>query len=254
MQITVGQTDVKVYFYPKQTDGKTPALFEEGGQPQIAIGGNPFSNTGISTLVHLGFGRYYATLDPIYITNVGDVILSRYKSAGTTETEGTPIIEVVGTPAEPGFNSMINESYMTVEEANNFFNNRLRTATWTDSSYEDRRKSLIQATARIDRLNFAGSLTNVNQVLQFPRGTDTVIPNDIKVACALIAIRLLDEIEIDKEIENTMLQAGGYHQARTQYDRSFIQEHVLAGIPSAEAWQFLKPYLASSREITLVKT
>lgn len=253
MQIVVNQSGVKSYFKPYQLDGLTPSLVESGGQPQISINGGVFTSTGISTLTHIGFGKYYATLDPAYITTVGDVILTRYKSGVTTETEGS-VFEVVGIPTDPSFNALINQSYVTVNEANTFFANRLKTEVWNDSSFEDRRKSLIQATGRIERLNFAGSRYNANQILQFPRGVDTEIPEDIKIATFLIAIKLLDEIDIDTEIDNTMMNANGYHQARTSYDRSYIQEHILAGIPSAEAWQHLKPYLASYRDLEILRS
>lgn len=83
----------RVYFQcVNATDGMTPEIGEEGGQPQISYAGaEAFSDTGIGTLVHMGNGRYYAELVDSVCQNANyTVIESRYKSDNTAETLGTP--------------------------------------------------------------------------------------------------------------------------------------------------------------------
>ena len=77
-----------VLFDIRATDGVTPALGEAGGQPQISINLGAWTNVGISTLVSLGNGRYYATYTLDTVSVVGRKIASRYKSGSTAETPG----------------------------------------------------------------------------------------------------------------------------------------------------------------------
>jgi hypothetical protein len=164
-------------------------------------------------------------------------------------------------------------AYATLAEANAYFDNRLYSSLWAASSSGDRDKALEQAARIIDRLNFAGeknaasvvrlALTGrsdfeislsqeqydaivaagLTQALQFPRGSDTVVPDDIKIASYEIAFALLDGVDPDKEFEDLGVVSQGYSSVRTTYDRSTVPEHTNAGIPSPTAWRFLKPYV-----------
>lgn len=83
----------RMYFDVRdEGDGITPELGENGNQPQISIDGGAFANAGISTLVAIGFGRYYATVDADQLI-AGREINGRYRRAGTTAE----------TPAEDAF-------------------------------------------------------------------------------------------------------------------------------------------------------
>lgn len=77
------------------TDGITPRTGEAGGQPQISIAGGAWTATGIGTLTHFSNGRYYADLTQSTVANAGDLIESRYTSAGTAESPGNSV-QVVG--------------------------------------------------------------------------------------------------------------------------------------------------------------
>ena len=103
----------------------------------------------------------------------------------------------------------------------------------------------------IDNLNFRGKKNSSTQLLQFPRGTDTVVPTDIKIACYEIALRLLDGFDPDFEAENLGSINQGIAGLRDTYDRSFVLDHLRAGIPSPRAWALLKPYLVDPQTILL---
>jgi hypothetical protein len=137
--------------------------------------------------------------------------------------------------------------------ATSYFSERLRTAPWDDTteSSGDRTKALIEATRLIDRLNFYGTKTSATQENEFPRNGETTTPDYIKYACCEIAIRLLDDIDPDQEIENLALKSQGVSSVRSTYDRDFVLECFRAGIPSPIAWSYLKPYLADARTIIL---
>jgi len=81
----------RVYFQlTDAADGMNPELAEEDGQPQISTNGGAWTNTGIGTLVHIGNGRYYATLTQASVA-APCVIESRYKSVNTAEGIGTTV-------------------------------------------------------------------------------------------------------------------------------------------------------------------
>lgn len=167
------------------------------------------------------------------------------------------------------------ETYVTMNEAVAYFADRLNEVAWTDASPQNRNKAIIAATRIIDRLNFKGykktvydylaSLEDLSladqaelnaasaaQELQFPRDTDTDIPEEIKLACYEIIYALLDEIDPDTELENLAIISHGYASVRTTYSRSHNPpEHLNAGVPSATAWRYLRPFLREPGGITL---
>jgi hypothetical protein len=260
--VEVGES-ATVYFDIRDADNVNPALNEAGGQPQTSLNGAAFSNNNISTLTAIGYGRYYATLDATGFAE-GDVILTRYKSAGTSETRGDDftIVSASGTLS----NDPISVScYGSLQSAEIYFSQQLNIGAWIDSSPADKQKALVMATQAIDRLNFAGDKANTGQVLQFPRKnsyTDPVttvvtntyddnIPDDIKIATYLIAYKFLDGYDPDVEGEMLSVEVSKYQSIQSSYQRDYIPEWKLAGIPSQKAWSYLKPYLRDPREIIL---
>jgi len=140
-------------------------------------------------------------------------------------------------------------SYTSITEAKVYFNDRLSVDPWTCATSDQRRRALAQATTLIDRLNFAGCRADTNQVNQFPRDTDTVVPQDIKNATSEIALALLDGVDPQIEYENLTLRSQAYAGLRANYDQELVNPHFLAGIPSIMAWRFLAPYLRDPYEV-----
>lgn len=89
----------RVYFDIRDgSDGITPITTISGGQPQISTNGGSFTNTGISTLTHIGVGRYYADITQAAVGSAGDVILTRFKSAVSAESPGDMAVVVAFDP------------------------------------------------------------------------------------------------------------------------------------------------------------
>jgi hypothetical protein len=83
----------RAYFYcVDATDGMSPETGEAGGQPQVSLDGEAFTNTGIGTLTHLGNGRYYADLTQTKVNVTSGVLSTRYKSANTAEIPGSTLV------------------------------------------------------------------------------------------------------------------------------------------------------------------
>jgi DnaT-like ssDNA binding protein len=141
--------------------------------------------------------------------------------------------------------------YGNLTEGNNYFSRRLRSKDWKEATDDEKIAALTEATRLIDRLNFSGSKYDATQFLQFPRGTDTTVPYDIKFACYELALALLSGKDPDTEIENLGSTSQGFGGLRDTYDRSFVLDHIRAGIPSPSAWAYLKPYLIDPETIRI---
>jgi len=164
--------------------------------------------------------------------------------------------------------------YGTIEEANSYFAMRLHESAWSATSAGDRPKALWAATLVIDSLNFKGYKSTVytllqsnedatdteiraaeaSQVLEFPRGPDTEVPEDIRLACYETAYSLLDGKDPELELENLGITSQSFGSVRTSYNRSQVPiEHIINGIPSSQAWRFLKPYLRDDDAVKLAR-
>lgn len=235
----------RVYFDVRLTDGILPAPDEEGGQPEVSINGTSWTPTLIDTLTEIGHGRYYADLSPSAITTEGDIIETRYKGSLTAEIPGDSFqvvssVAILDIEEESVFQA---SSYVSLNEADDYFESRINSEAWEDSADSDKLKALKSATKMIDHLAFEGSKTISDQELEFPRDDSITIPNDIKIACMEIAVGLLEGLDPDQEIANIYANSRSFAATRTGYDRSFVPEHLRAGIVSPTAWMYLKPYL-----------
>jgi len=174
--------------------------------------------------------------------------------------------------------------YGTLSEANDYFANRLHSESWSDSLPADRPKALTEATGLIDTLNYKGVKNAVwdvmyeydssteqeelilidppnrdaviaadaTQELEFPRGKDTVVPQDIEWACYEIALALLEGFDPEDAVERLNVIRQAYSAVRTTYaENSQTMEYLGYGIPTARVWRWLTPYLADGRIIRM---
>lgn len=180
----------------------------------------------------------------------------------------------------------INEDYYgTVAEATDYFAQRLHEHAWTGAVPTDRPKALLAASRIIDYLNFKGEKAAVysllvangctacdassalaegcvtkdelqearlSQPLEFPRGSDTEVPETIRRACYEIAHSLLDDKDPELELENLGITSHGFASVRTSYSRSHVPiEHLINMVPNAMAWRLLKPFIRDDDAVKL---
>ena len=95
-------------------------------------------------------------------------------------------------------------SYVTLTEANTYFETVPDSSTWTNKTDDQKNRSLIAATRWIDTLSYYGSRCDNGQALKFPRNnytidnvelTCTTIPNNIKYAQYELARALANETD-----------------------------------------------------------
>ncbi len=167
----------------------------------------------------------------------------------------------------------INSSYYgTLQEAEDYFALRLHERAWNAADPADRPKALWAATLIIDALNYKGYKATVytllvsspnasdeeireaeaSQPLEFPRGADSLVPEDIRRASYEIAHELLDGKDPELELETLGIVSQGYGSVRTSYSRNQVPiEHIINGIPSSQAWRWLRPFLREDDAIVL---
>ena len=142
--------------------------------------------------------------------------------------------------------------YASLTEAATYFAERLHSAGWNEHSSADRTIALKMATRDIDGLAFAGDKADEDQAREFPRGDDTVAPDDIKIACAEIAFeRLVNDVNPAEETADMVVLSEGHSGVRASYNPESVPEHIPAGIASAIAWRYLRPYLAERENVVV---
>lgn len=164
--------------------------------------------------------------------------------------------------------------YGTLDEAEDYFAGRLHEFAWTDAIPTDRPRALRAATQIIDALSFKGekatvyaliaansNATNAEvraasdaQPLEFPRGTDTEVPEAIRIATYEIAHSLLDGKDPEAELERLGITSQGFESVRTTYARNQVPiDHIINGVPNALAWRLIRPFLRDSASIRLLR-
>lgn len=91
-------------------------------------------------------------------------------------------------------------SYVTLLEADTYFEARLHVATWTNSTDDDKNRSLVMATRRLEQETYYGDRATSTQRLKFPRLNigyldgiliDNTIPEQLKEAQYELALHMM---------------------------------------------------------------
>lgn len=156
-----------------------------------------------------------------------------------------PIPPVCPTPPVPGPGFAIKPTcpYINVQGAQCYFNERLNSWAWDSATPIDQLKALKMATRSINNLMFIGEKANKFQPNEFPRRGQTKVPDAIMMATCELALTFLDMVDANQEINNIATDSESFANVRTRYVRDFSLPHIRNGIPSAEAWALLMPYL-----------
>lgn len=166
------------------------------------------------------------------------------------------------------------EYYGTVNGANVYMTERLFTEAWDQASGSDRVAALIQGTRIIDALNYKGVKSTVYaikydadgdcispaptedeiitadqaQYLEFPRGKDSSVPEEIEWANYEIAIALLEGFDPNTAADELRVIKQSYASVGTTYaEGDASNEFLLYGIPNGTVWRWLYPRLDLDR-------
>jgi hypothetical protein len=75
-------------------------------------------------------------------------------------------------------------SYVTLAQANTYFETVPESGTWTDKTDDEKNRALISATSWLDGLTYYGDRCTTTQTLKWPRENFTV--DSVELACSLI--------------------------------------------------------------------
>lgn len=87
--------------------------------------------------------------------------------------------------------SLYENSFVTVEFADLYFQNRPNSELWADLSASKKEQALIFATMKINNFNFVGSKKSQAQKLEFPRDFSPEMPVEIQYAVCEEAFAIL---------------------------------------------------------------
>lgn len=136
-------------------------------------------------------------------------------------------------------------SYISLEEADSYMQEKFKPTGWFDLGYSVRIKALKEATTSIDTLVFKGKKYDYNQLLSFPRDiTNGDIPEAVKKATCEEALSLINDITSPEYSRRIELQRQGvvevkFGDSHEKYDGSGKHKTVL----SKYAIQLLRPYI-----------
>jgi len=137
-------------------------------------------------------------------------------------------------------------SYIDIEEADEYFAGRLHAESWGETSDADKEKALRQATKEIDRQLLKGRKATDTQELAFPRYPDTEVPEAVKEACCEIALALLERGNSQRH----KLQQEGVQSFSLGNMSETFAAGAGKGLLSQEAKELLKPWLIGAVNIT----
>lgn len=133
--------------------------------------------------------------------------------------------------------------YISVADADAYFEKKYNSQLWVGSNSTAKSKALSEASLLLDNFNYVGTKTQDSQEHEFPRDSDTEIPEKMQWACAEIAYSIIDGFNVDESIAQLSITSQGFSAARVTYTRDNVPEHLRYGIPSVLAWGYMRPYL-----------
>jgi len=137
-------------------------------------------------------------------------------------------------------------SYIDIEEADEYFAGRLHAESWGQADDETKEKALKQATREIDRQPLTGRKAADDQALAFPRYPDTEVPVAVKDACCEEALALLER----GNNQRRKLQQEGVQSFTLGNLSETYAAGAGRGLIGQEAKELLKPWLLGSVFIT----
>ncbi|ABB14820.1 DnaT-like ssDNA-binding protein [Carboxydothermus hydrogenoformans] len=153
-------------------------------------------------------------------------------------------------------------SYVDLTEAEEYFAGKLFADEWHNVDSKTKEKALIEATKRINRLQFKGIKANPTQLLEFPRAYPSIgTQNNNKGLSFGFSIGYVYEDTINENVKAAtceealaLLKYGNSARTKAQEQNvvrvSFgdVSEEYKASLKllSKEALELLKPYLAGA--------
>ncbi len=122
-------------------------------------------------------------------------------------------------------------SYCTIQDAQYYFDRLVFTDDWDEATAETREVALNEATDLVSALDIPTYVTYAD------------VPEDIQIATADIALKLLEGYDMSVEQHEATLDYQTRGKLKVTNAKKEIPLHIVAGIPSIPAWEILSGYL-----------
>lgn len=143
--------------------------------------------------------------------------------------------------------------YISISDADAYFEKKFNYQLWAGSNFTTKTRALSEASLLLDNFNYSGTKTEESQEHEFPRNSETEIPEKMQWACAEIAYSILGGYNVDEAIAQLSVVSQGFASVRATYARDRVPEHLRYGIPSILAWGYIRPYLQPADTIKVNK-
>jgi hypothetical protein len=159
-------------------------------------------------------------------------------------------------------------SYVTLAEANTYFETAPESGTWTNKTDDQKNRALISATRWLDGLSYYGDRCGTTQALRWPRDNYTV--DGIELACTLIpsaikaaTFELARALANDTSAITNSTGTGLYEQVelgdlKVKYNKSSQSTGTINNVFDVYPWlqAYLGPYCqggSSNFQVALVR-
>ena len=133
-------------------------------------------------------------------------------------------------------NYEIANSYLSIADADDIILKQSNAENWEDATDEVKQMLLIQSSFAIDgALMYQGAKTSENQLLKYPRDGVYTLPQNIKFATALTALKFSND-DIFKNVKSEMIAK----HMTVYFEKAEIDDDVLV---------FLKPLRATTIKV-----
>lgn len=149
--------------------------------------------------------------------------------------------------------ALVTSVYLTIDQAQAYFDTILYTSDWDNASSGDKNKALTMATRAIDSLRYIGDRTEgaITSGNQFPRGTDTTVPQAVLDAVCEEALAILDGNPINEDFADLRVVSERMSGVTTSYDSHNQPMHTLSGLKSRKAYTLIQPWLIDHKSFRM---
>jgi len=141
--------------------------------------------------------------------------------------------------------------YVTLEECTTYLSTELWAEAWLTTSTHNQQLALNKSEKIVDAIRYYGEKLDKNQIHEFPRDYQETIPQDVKDAVCLIALKLVEGRIPELDSDMARIKSDNLASAKTTYNEFNTPKHVLYGVPSYDAWGMLIKYVDTHKGIAL---
>ncbi len=141
--------------------------------------------------------------------------------------------------------------YLTLSECTEYLSTELWAEAWLTADPVKQQKAINKGEQIIDSIQFKGGKLLDTQNNEFPRDYQEAVPQEVKDANCLIALKLIEGRIPELDFGNGRIKSDSLASGKTTYEVFNTPQHVLYGVPSYDAWVKLLKFVNTEKVIEL---